>query len=54
MAGASGVGGSIKAAVIKCLGENTLRGIVRAYVGGEQWFNRKREIIRYMQRLNEK
>jgi len=43
--GASGVGGSIKSAVIRSLGENSMRGIVRAYVGGEQWFDRRREII---------
>ena len=43
--GASGVGGSIKAAVIRCLGENSMRGIVRDFVGGDQWFNRKREIL---------
>ncbi|HEY5561773.1 MAG TPA: hypothetical protein VIK72_08480 [Clostridiaceae bacterium] len=43
--GASGVGGSIKTAVIRCLRENSMRGIVRVYVGGDQWFNRKREIL---------
>lgn len=43
--GASGVGGSIKTAVIKCLAENCMRGIVRDYFGGEQWINRKREIL---------
>ncbi|KJS19223.1 MAG: hypothetical protein VR72_19600 [Clostridiaceae bacterium BRH_c20a] len=42
--GASGVGGSIKNAVKKCLGENSMRGIVKAYAGGEEWSNRKREI----------
>jgi len=43
--GSSGVGGSIKTAVIKCLGDNSMRGIVRVYVSGEQWFNRKREML---------
>ena len=43
--GASGVGGSIKAAVPRCLNDNSMRGIVRAYVGGGQWYNRKREIL---------
>jgi DNA-nicking Smr family endonuclease len=33
--GSSGVGGSIKAAVTRCLSDNSMRGIVRAYVGGE-------------------
>jgi len=43
--GASGVGGSIKIAVIRSLEENSMRGIVRAYVGGEHWFNRKKEML---------
>lgn len=43
--GSSGVGGSIKVAVTRCLGENSMRGIVRTYAGGEQWFNRKRELL---------
>ena len=43
--GSTGVGGSIKVAITKCLGENSMCGIVRAYVGGEHWFNRRREIL---------
>lgn len=43
--GSSGVGGGIKTAVTKCLGENSMIGIVRTYTGGEQWLNRKREIL---------
>lgn len=43
--GSSGVGGGIKTAVTRCLGENSMRGIVRTYVGGEDWLNRKREIL---------
>lgn len=43
--GSSGVGGSIKTAVTKCLGDNSMKGIVRAFASGEQWFNRKREIL---------
>ncbi len=43
--GSSGVGGSIKAAVTKALGESSLRGIVRISCGGEQWINRKRELV---------
>ena len=43
--GSTGVGGGIKTAVIRCLGENSMRGIVRAYVGGEQWLNRKKEML---------
>jgi hypothetical protein len=43
--GSSGVGGGIKAAVFKCLGDNSMRGIVRIYTGGEHWFRRKREFL---------
>lgn len=43
--GSTGVGGGIKTAVVKCLGENSMRGIVRTYVGGEQWVNRKKEML---------
>lgn len=43
--GSSGVGGSIKTAVTRCLGENSMRGIVRTYVCGDQWFNRKKELL---------
>lgn len=43
--GSTGVGGGIKQAVIKCLGENSMRGIVRTYVGGEQWVDRKKEFL---------
>ncbi len=43
--GSSGVGGSIKLAVLKALGESGMRGIVRVYCGGEQWLNRKKEIL---------
>jgi hypothetical protein len=43
--GSTGVGGGIKAAVTRCLGENSMRGIVRTYVGGEQWINKKKEML---------
>ena len=43
--GSTGVGGGIKAAVTRSLGENSMRGIVRTYVGGEQWATRKRELL---------
>lgn len=42
--GSSGVGGSIKPSVIRCLGESSMKGIVRAFAAGEQWSGRKREI----------
>lgn len=43
--GSTGVGGSIKAAVIRCLGESSMKGIVRTFAAGEQWSNRKRELV---------
>jgi hypothetical protein len=43
--GSTGVGGSIKTAVRRCLGDNSMRGIVRIVVSGEQWFNKKRELL---------
>ena len=43
--GSSGVGGSIKAAIGVCLCENSLRGIVKAFVGGENWLNKKRDML---------
>jgi len=43
--GSTGVGGSIKTAVVKCLQGSSMRGIVRAYAGGEQWSERKRDMI---------
>jgi len=43
--GSTGVGGSIKTAVLKCLAESSMRGIVRTYAGGEQWYGRKRELL---------
>jgi len=43
--GSSGVGGGIKVAVRKCLGENSMRGIVRMFVGGEDWVSNKRSVL---------
>jgi hypothetical protein len=43
--GASGVGGGIKAGVNKCLTDSSMRGIVRAFVNGEQWHIKKREML---------
>ncbi|HZK24724.1 MAG TPA: Smr/MutS family protein [Oscillospiraceae bacterium] len=43
--GSTGVGGKIKPAVAKVLSEHSLKGIVRTYAGGEQWIDRKREMI---------
>lgn len=43
--GSTGVGGGIKAAIRKCLCENSMRGIVRMMVGGEDWLNHKRTAL---------
>jgi hypothetical protein len=43
--GSTGVGGGIKAAVRRCLGESSMRGIVRLFVGGEDWTNNKRSVL---------
>jgi DNA-nicking Smr family endonuclease len=43
--GSSGSGGAIKPAVKRCLGEPGMRGIVRTFVGGEQWLDRKQEML---------
>lgn len=43
--GSSGVGGGIKPAVRRCLEDNSMRGIVRMFVGGEDWINNKRAAL---------
>ena len=43
--GSSGVGGAIKVAVRSKLKERSLSGIVRDFVPGEDWMNRKREFL---------
>jgi len=43
--GSTGVGGAIKLAVRKCLNEKSMCGIVRAFSGGENWIDKKRELI---------
>jgi len=43
--GSTGVGGGIKEAVKKCLNDNSLRGIVRMFVGGENWVNNKKSML---------
>lgn len=49
--GSSGVGGKIKPAVIKCLGEPNMQGLVRKYAGGEQWAWRKKEYLGFCKTL---
>jgi len=43
--GSTGVGGSIKTAVVKSLGESSMIGIVRGYAGGEQWADKKKGLV---------
>ena len=43
--GSSGVGGAIKIAVNGCLLDNSMRGIVREFVGGEKWSQSKRNFL---------
>jgi hypothetical protein len=43
--GSSGVGGGVRAAVRRCLGEGGMKGVVRDFVGGEQWHWRRKEFI---------
>jgi len=43
--GSTGVGGAIKAAAKSKLQEKSLSGIVRDFVGGEDWLNRKKDFI---------
>ncbi|WP_037372838.1 hypothetical protein [Anaerovorax odorimutans] len=43
--GSSGIGGSIKVEVRNKLKERSLSGLVRSYCGGEDWLNKKRQMI---------
>lgn len=43
--GSSGVGGSIKVSVRSKLKESSLSGIVQSYCGGENWLDKKRELM---------
>lgn len=49
--GSSGVGGSIKTAVRRTLGDSSLRGIVRVYAEGEQWQSKKKELLAFCKDL---
>jgi hypothetical protein len=43
--GSSGTGGKIRPAVLKMLGDPSMRGLVKAFAPGEQWHLRKREFL---------
>ena len=51
--GSSGVGGGIKTAVRSKLREPSLSGIIRSTCGGEQWFEKKKELINICQPLSD-
>lgn len=51
--GSSGVGGGIRTAVRSKLREPSLSGIVRAFCGGENWFEKKKEMLNICQPLSE-
>jgi len=51
--GSSGTGGVIKVAVKSKLRERALSGIVRDYVGGEDWMNRKKEFTEICTQLKD-
>ena len=43
--GSTGTGGRIKTAVRRTLAERSLKGIVRCFVGGEDWIQNKRSFL---------
>jgi len=51
--GSSGTGGAIKIAVKQKLKERSLSGIIRDYVGGEDWHNRKTEFVEICTQLKD-
>ncbi len=51
--GSSGVGGKIGSAVRRKLREESLAGIIRASCGGENWTDRKRELLSICPALSE-
>ncbi|MEG2323809.1 MAG: Smr/MutS family protein [Anaerovoracaceae bacterium] len=51
--GSSGAGGVIKPAVRNKLKEPSLRGIVKDYVSGEEWYNKKKDFLNYCNQLKD-
>ncbi len=51
--GSTGVGGAIKFAVKSKLKESSLRGVVRDFVGGESWMDRKKEFMEICNQLKD-
>ncbi len=50
--GSSGIGGGIKSMVRSKLRDPGLGGIVRAYCGGEQWYEKKKDLLSMCQALS--
>lgn len=51
--GSTGVGGNIKLAVRKALGQPSMRGIVKAYAPGENWYSKKKEMLALCRELKD-
>lgn len=51
--GSTGVGGNIKPAVMRALSQPSMRGIVRAYVSGENWYSKKKEMLALCRELKD-
>lgn len=51
--GSSGTGGRIKLAVKSKLKESSLRGLVQGYCGGEQWIDKKQEMLDHCSQLKQ-
>jgi hypothetical protein len=51
--GSSGTGGGIKTAVKSKLKESSLSGIVRSCCGGENWYEKKKELLGICQPLSD-
>lgn len=49
--GSSGTGGSIKIAVKKHIKGSKFLGIIKASVGGEEWYSRKKEFLSHCPQL---
>ena len=48
----AGVAGGVKNAATKKLCENCLSGIVRSHAGGENWLEKKKELLAFGKRLD--
>jgi DNA-nicking Smr family endonuclease len=51
--GSTGVGGNIKPAVGRALSQPSMRGIVKAYVPGESWYSKRKEMLALCRELKD-